>query len=142
MPDTTDGELPVELQLFTDFLEEHSSGRAVATITADLQEVVQRCREVGKEGSLTITVKVTPLGQQQTGRQVSTTIGTTKKLPTWDPEVAIHYVGEGGTLHDEDPYANKLSLARAPEPDDEPLVAVDGPTVPDLAPNPTTRHIP
>jgi len=112
-------DLPEELVLFGNWLEDHAQGAANHEITADLASVVEMVRQVGKPGEVVIKVRVEPAGGH--GRQVKTAVMSVAKLPKFDPEESIFYAGPGGSLHRDDPYEPKLVGIEVPDADGNPV---------------------
>lgn len=122
MPDKT--EVPEALRLFTDWLEDHAQGHANEAITADLHEASELVRTHNKPAELTIKVRIEPAGGH--GRQVQTAVTCDiTKRPKFDPEISIFYVGEGGSLHRDDPYEPRLRGIEVPADRNGPAITVD-----------------
>lgn len=93
-------------QLFDDFIRRHTRGTLNQEITAAMSEVVKAVAGIGKKGKVTIELIVEPSGD--TGRVVMIG-GVVKPAPPLpDPERGIFYVGAAGTLHRDDPYAQRI----------------------------------
>jgi hypothetical protein len=95
-------------QMFDEWLRDHSDGSANVAATLELADVVKAVSSLRKKGHVTIEVRVAPIGGS--GRQIATAIHVTSKMPQPDPEASIEYVGDGGSLHREDPHQGKLDL--------------------------------
>lgn len=110
--------------LFHEWLSDQARGSLNQEATFALAEVVQAVADHGKPGTLTISIKVTNAGS---GNRTVVTAGTiTKKLPKSDSEVSIFFVGDGGTLHREDPYQERLPGTAVELPaDTTPALALD-----------------
>lgn len=92
--------------MFSDWITDHAGGAVDLELTALLAEVTEAVAHHGAAGSVSLTVKVAPAGSG--GRTVVTACSTSAKPPAPAPECSIFYVGEGGTLHRNDPYQGSL----------------------------------
>ncbi len=101
------------LRPFSEWLTDHAQGQADDEMTAAVAEVVQQVAHLGKKGKVTMTVNIEPVGSG--GRTVATECKVVAAPPLPDPEGSIFYIGEGGSLHREDPYQERLDLRQAPD---------------------------
>jgi hypothetical protein len=95
-----------EHQPFHEWLERHARGTLTDEATAALAEVVQAVSDIGGKGSVVLTVIVEPAGSG--GRTVAIGGKVATKLPVPAPELGVFYVGDGGSLHRDDPYQQRF----------------------------------
>lgn len=93
-------------QSFHEWLSRHARGTLDSEATIGLAEVVQSVTDIGKAGKLVIEVVVEPAGSG--GRTVAIGGKVLKKLPLPSPELGVFYVGDGGSLHRDDPYQQRI----------------------------------
>lgn len=91
---------------FAAWLTAHARGTLNDELTMALAEVVESVAHLDKKGALTLTITVEPAGSG--GRTIAITGKTSAKPPVPNPEVGIFYVGDGGSLHRDDPFAGRL----------------------------------
>lgn len=94
-------------QDFHEWLADHARGTLDNELTAELAELVKAVSELEKPGTLTLQLKVDVAGSG--GRTVFIAGKVTSKPPVPAPEASIFYVGDGGTLHRDDPYSPRLT---------------------------------
>lgn len=95
-----------ELRSFSEWITDHARGTVDDELTAAFAEVVEAVSHLGKNGSVKLTIKIEPAGSGS--RTVMTGCTVEAKPPQPDPEQSIFYVGEGGSLHRDDPYQQRL----------------------------------
>lgn len=116
---------------FAKWLEKHARGSLNDEASAAMAELVKAVSDRGKGGTLTLTIKVEPTGQS--GRMVAAGGKVDTKAPQPPAELGIFYVGEGGSLHREDPYQQRIpgmnvtttEPVRRIESDDAPVRVVE-----------------
>lgn len=106
------------LRSFTEWLEDHAQGQVVDEMTVALAEVVQAVQTHGKAGSVTLKIKVDLAGSIGS-RSVQTVCKVTTAPPEPAGEQSIFFVGEGGSLHREDPYQTRADFGGARTPTTE-----------------------
>lgn len=99
-----------ELRPFSEWITDHAQGTVDLEMTAALAELTQAVAHHGKKGAVTLKITVEPGGSG--GRTVVTSCVVDAKPPIPDPEQSIFYVGDGGSLHRDDPYQQRLPLKR------------------------------
>lgn len=114
--------MPSEHRPFSEWIVDHARGTVDDELTAAMAEVVEAVAHHGKAGSVKLTIKVDAAGSG--GRTVTTSCHVEAKPPKAGAEQSIFYVGDGGTLHRDDPFQTRLDLRR---PGDKPAA-----TLPDL----------
>lgn len=105
-------------RMFDEWLRDHARGTLNDEATAALADVVDAVAHLEKAGKVTLELTVEPAGSN--GRTVVIFGRVKTKAPEAAPEASIFYVGDGGSLHRDDPYAQRLPGMAAPvEPDGE-----------------------
>lgn len=92
---------------FTDLLREHRSGLTHDELSDALRELVAAVTDEGKAGSLTLTVKIKPMGKGE-GLEVSAEIKS--KPPAKTPGVSIFFATPGNDLQRQDPRQKEMEL--------------------------------
>jgi hypothetical protein len=96
-------------------LRDIRKGRPVEEATMALADVVRAVDETGKEGSVTITLKIKPAKH---GGPEKTLIAEVKaKKPIADIAPAVFFSDDDGDLHRVDPRQEEMPLARSPRKD-------------------------
>lgn len=96
------------MRLITDVLRDIRKGRPVEEATMALADVVRAVDETGKEGSVTITLKIKPAKH---GGPEKTLIAEVKsKKPIADIAPAVFFSDQDGDLHRVDPNQNEMQL--------------------------------
>lgn len=95
--------------MFPKSLYEIDNGATVAEFAAALQKLTASVREVGKSGSLTLTVKVAPASKGATD-VVTVQSQVRAKLPEAERRIAIFYVTDDNQLVRNDPKQELLPL--------------------------------
>ena len=96
------------MRLITDVLRDIRKGRPVEEATTALADVVRAVDETGKEGSVTITLKVKPAKH---GGPEKTLIAEVKaKKPIAEIAPAVFFSDEDGDLHRIDPRQEEMPL--------------------------------
>lgn len=99
------------MRLFTDVLRDIRRGRPVEEATMVLADIVRAVDETGKEGSVTITLKVKPAKH---GGPEKTLICEVKgKKPIADIAPAVFFSDSDGDLHRIDPRQEEMPLGEA-----------------------------
>lgn len=111
-----------EATRFSDFLEEHNSGKSDNIASDALRRLVEAVRETGKKGSVTVKVDVAPLKDAE--GMVTVTVNVAEKLPITPPRPAIFFTDDDGNLSRRDPSQRTLfdedvrSTPSGPAPDE------------------------
>jgi hypothetical protein len=92
---------------FMDFLREHRNGITHDDLSDALQAVVAGVIEEGKVGTLTLTIKIKPLGQSD-GLEVSAEVKAAPPKPT--PGVSIFFATPENNLARQDPHQMTMEL--------------------------------
>ena len=97
------------MRLFTDIMRDVKKGRLVEEATAALADVVRAVDEVGKAGSVSITLTVKP------GDGSEKTLVATVKVnkPTKEIPAAIFFSDADGDLHRSDPRQQEMGFEEA-----------------------------
>lgn len=99
------------MRLITDVLRDIRKGRPVEEATMALADVVRAVDETGKEGSVTITLKVKPAKH---GGPEKTLIAEVKaKKPIAEIAPAVFFSDEEGDLHRVDPRQEEMQMGEA-----------------------------
>lgn len=99
------------MRLITDILRDIRKGRPVEEATHALAEVVRAVDETGKEGSVTITLKIKPAKH---GGPEKTLIAEVKaKKPIAEIAPAVFFSDDEGDLHRVDPRQEEMPLGEA-----------------------------
>src|SRR5580704_8181361 len=99
------------MRLITDVLRDIRKGRPVEEATQALADVVRAVDETGKEGSVTVTLKIKP---SKHGGPEKTLIAEVKaKKPVADIAPAVFFSDEDGDLHRVDPKQEEMRLEEA-----------------------------
>lgn len=99
------------MRLITDVLRDIRKGRPVEEATMALADVVRAVDETGKEGSVTITLKIKPAKH---GGPEKTLIAEVKsKKPIADIAPAVFFSDRDGDLHRYDPAQEEMELKEA-----------------------------
>ena len=106
---------------FTDILRDLAGGMTAMTITEKLEEVSMAVLETGKEGALTLTLKIKPNGL----RSVFITDEIKTKIPDMPRGDTIFFADDAGTLVRDDPRQGKLDLKEVPTNEPGPLMEVN-----------------
>ena len=106
----------VEAKEFCAFLLEQASGKTHDELTDGLRDLVNKVRDTGKKGSLTLVVNVAPMKEDRTVFVVTDEIKL--KLPEHDRKASIFWPDKDGSLLRNDP--NQRSIFDPPE-DIEPI---------------------
>jgi hypothetical protein len=127
MTDTRPEDLPT--RPFADWLREQASGSTHEELSQALRDVIAKVRDTGKKGSLTFTVNVSTLKDDNNVLVVTDEIKT--KLPEHDRSGSIFWADKAGNLTRSDP--RQLSF--------ESLREVPAPTINDADVDQTTGEI-
>jgi hypothetical protein len=96
------------MRLITDILRDIRKGRPVEEATMALADVVRAVDETGKEGSVTITLKVKPAKH---GGPEKTLVAEVKaKKPIAEIAPAVFFSDDDGDLHRVDPRQEEMPL--------------------------------
>jgi hypothetical protein len=99
------------MRLITDVLRDIRKGRPVEEATIALADVVRAVDETGKEGSVTITLKIKPAKH---GGPEKTLIAEVKaKKPIAEIAPAVFFSNDEGDLHRFDPRQEEMPLGEA-----------------------------
>lgn len=99
------------MRLITDILREIRKGRPVEEATNALADVVRAVDETGKEGSVTITLKVKPTKHGGPEKQLICEIKA--KKPICDIAAAVFFSDDEGDLFRVDPRQEEMQLSEA-----------------------------
>lgn len=103
------------MRLITDILRDIRKGRPVEEATMALADVVRAVDETGKEGSVTITLKIKP---SKHGGPEKTLIAEVKaKKPIAEIAPAVFFSDDEGSLHRVDPSQEEMPLGEVGRPD-------------------------
>lgn len=97
---------------FSERIADLERGKVNDQLTSSLAVLVEEVNRLGKKGSLTLTLKVSPAGEP--GRQVFIAPEISLKTPDPDPFPSMFYVGDGGATFKNDPYDRRLPGFDAP----------------------------
>lgn len=92
---------------FAAFVQEQRGGGLHGELSDGLAELVTAVRDLGKAGSLVLTVKVTP---NKDGATVTVTDKVKVSMPEAERGAAIFFVDEGGNLSRRNPNQQELPL--------------------------------
>lgn len=100
---------------FADFLREHGRGRTHDELGEALHTLIARVKDTGKTGSISLTVQVKPMKQDDRMVIVSDKIAI--NLPEHDRPSAAWFIGADGNLQRDDPHQLAFeSLREVPPP--------------------------
>jgi len=100
---------------FADFLREHGKGRTHDELGEALHTLIARVKDTGKTGSVSLTVQVKPMKQDDRMVIVSDKIAIS--LPEHDRPSAAWFIGTDGNLQRDDPQQLVFeSLREVPPP--------------------------
>ncbi len=100
------------MRLITDVLRDIRRGRPVEEATNALADVVRAVDETGKEGSVTITLKVKPA--KHGGPEKTLVCDVKAKKPIAEIAPAVFFSDSDGDLHRVDPNQEEMDLKEAP----------------------------
>jgi hypothetical protein len=101
-----------EVAEITEVLAAVAGPGGIADATAEFRQLVNEVTGTGRKGSMTFVLEVERTGS--TGRRVNIKGRWQSKLPKPEPEEAVFYVGDAGSLHQHDPFQERLPLGDAP----------------------------
>lgn len=100
---------------FAEWLQEQRSGQAHIECSDALNELVEAVQATGKQGTVTLTVKVKPAGKGDHGTVlVADTV--TVKLPQAERGEAIFFADDDHNLVRHNPAQQQLPLREVPKP--------------------------
>ena|SRR6185437_1987658 len=102
------------MRLITDILRDIRKGRPVEEATTALADVVRAVDETGKEGSVTIVLKVKPAKHGGPEKTIVAEVKT--KKPVADIAPAIFFSDDDGDLHRVDPRQEEMPLGEVSAP--------------------------
>lgn len=102
------------MRLITDIIRDVRKGRVVEEASNALADVVKAIDETGKEGSVTITLKIKP--SKHGGPEKTITAEVKSKKPIADIAPAVFFSDEEGDLHRYDPRQEEMALGEAGKP--------------------------
>lgn len=88
---------------FADFLREQAKGKTHEELGENLWDLIQRVRDTGKAGSVTLTVSVKLLEKNNPDGPLLIADEIKLKLPEHDRPTSIFYVDKHGNLDRNDP---------------------------------------
>jgi hypothetical protein len=100
---------------FAEILTRVDDGNPHAEATCVLADLVQRCRDTGKAGSMTVKVTIKPIGQAG-GRQMGVSIEVDEKPPKYPPSPSVFFADDSGSLSRENPDQPVLDGLHVVEP--------------------------
>lgn len=100
------------MRLITDILRDIRKGRPVEEATMALADIVRAVDETGKEGSVTITLKVKPA--KHGGPEKTLVCEVKAKKPIAEIAPAVFFSNSEGDLHRYDPRQEEMTLSEAP----------------------------
>lgn len=98
-----------------DVLAELNGGRAHATASEQLHQLVTAVRETGKGGSLTVQITVKPAAKGDGSTVLVTAVSKTKR-PEAEAQASVFFVTADDNLTRDNPQQPQLPLRSAPEP--------------------------
>lgn len=114
MTTTTDADDPV-VRPFADWLREQRKGLTHDELSDALHELIAAVNDTGKAGTLTLTIKVAPLGKTGDVLQVTDAVKLTP--PKRDRDASLFYTDDDGNLSKSDPNQPAFdSLREVPAP--------------------------
>ena len=99
----------VQVKPFAATLQELSAGAIHDELSAGLQELIQRCKETGKKGAITLKVSVAPQKDDET---VQIAAETKLAAPRHEPKPTVFYYDEHGNLHRSNPKQMQIGPLR------------------------------
>jgi len=99
------------MRLITDILRDIRKGRPVEEATMALSDVVRAVDETGKEGSVTITLKIKPA--KHGGPEKTLVCEVKAKKPISEIAPAVFFSDGDGDLHRFDPRQEEMELKEA-----------------------------
>lgn len=93
---------------FVEWLGAHKKGEVDSELTYHLREVIEAVRETGKDGTVTLTLKVKRKGE----RQVTVIEDVKFKLPMHDRSESIYFVDADTNLTRDDPAQTVIPFGR------------------------------
>lgn len=100
-----------ESKPFTDVLREIAQGRLVEELTDEMHELVQACMQTGKQGEITLKLKLKP-GKAQ-APTMTVLHDVTVKVPDFDRPEQYFFVDRSNTLTVQNPNQHPLPLRDA-----------------------------
>ncbi len=94
---------------FAAFVQNHEYGATHDELTRGLHDLLGAVQNIGKAGSLTLTVKAKPVGRGDE-RQVTVAVSVSTKLPEMGSIEAIYWIDDEGNLTRSDPRQQELPL--------------------------------
>jgi len=104
---------------FCELLAELDHGNVAERLSQDLLKVVEATNKTGKQGTLTVTFKVT----KQNGMALIMA-ETNRKVPEHGLNASMYYFGKDGSLVREDPRQLSLRTLPDPKPMDAPALSI------------------
>lgn len=93
---------------FVQWLQEHKHGEFDTELTARLRELIDAVQDTGKNGTITLVLKV----ERRSDRQVTVKEDVKLKLPEHDRSESIYFVDGAGNLTRTDPQQEVLPFKR------------------------------
>lgn len=100
--------MTTDLRPFSEWITDHARGTVDDEMTMAIAEVTEAVAHHDKPGTVVLKLKIEPAGNG--GRTVATSCTVDAKPPQPGAEQSIFYVGEGGSLHRDDPYQTRLDV--------------------------------
>lgn len=98
---------------FAQVLAQHRDGFSLEEASEKLTELVQRVRQTGRSGTITVALKVGP-ASKGAGNALIIHDKITVRLPEMDREASIMFANDDHQLQREDPRQKKLAFAALP----------------------------
>lgn len=114
MTDTTTDDQDVHMRPFVDWLTELRKGAVAAELTQKLHELVGAVQATGKDGTITLTVKV---GVHKKTNALMVDDRVAAKVPAPDRKASLYFVDDDGNLVRNDPNQLSFSTIRAVDSD-------------------------
>lgn len=109
-PEEADGP---RIRPFADFLVANDKGRTHAQLSEALHDLVAAVRDTGKAGTVTLQIKVAPLGKDVDQLKVTANVGL--KRPAEEPRPSIFFADADGNLSRTDPNQPQIEGLRVAE---------------------------
>lgn len=106
---------------FDEVLSTLQDGRLAADLDKKYAELVKQCRHTGKEGTLTLKLKLKPVGQKQMRHNPELTV----KKPEFDRPDDLFFDDDKGHVHTSDPDQKDLPGIVRPDFGNGPVQKID-----------------
>lgn len=100
---------------FADFIREHGHGRTHDELSEGMRDLIQKVKDTGRKGSVTLKITVEPM--EKDDRMVVVSDSLKLRLPEHDRPAAVWFVDRDGNLARNDPDQLAFeSLKKVPPP--------------------------